>query len=310
MERAAVFPSVTVMTNDDVAPALPPHSSELPEGRRRLRQWRVPVLIVALAAVLVATRGADSLVSGVPILALLVGVGAAVAAVAFYAWLCRKVEARETVEEVAAEGRWSGLRRGFLLGGAMFTATLLIIAMFGGWDIDGGSFWAFLAGFGAMASVAVNEELLFRGVVFRILEERTGTVISFVLSCLIFGFAHGVNANATVWGLLSIAIEGGSLVTAAYVLTRSLWLPIGIHLAWDFTEGGIFGVQNSGTEQAGLLHTKLLGADWLTGGTFGPEASPFAMLICLAVSAFLLRRAARKGQFRPRPWAVAGRENS
>jgi membrane protease YdiL (CAAX protease family) len=309
MGSAAILPTVAGMTNDDVAP-VSPRPAEPSTGRRRLRQWRVPVLIGGLAVVLVATRGANALVDGVPVLATLVGLGTAVAAVAVYVWLCRKVEDRTAIEELPTTGRWGALGRGFLLGSAMFTTTLLLIAMFGGWTVGAGSFWAFLGGFGAMASVAVNEELLFRGVVFRILEERTGTVISFVLSCLIFGFAHGVNANATVWGLLSIAIEGGSLVTAAYVLTRSLWLPIGIHLAWDFTEGGIFGVQNSGTEQAGLLHTKLLGADWLTGGTFGPEASPFAMLICLAVSAFLLRRAARKGQFRPRPWAVAGRENS
>jgi hypothetical protein len=112
-----------------------------------------------------------------------------------------------------------------------------------------------------------------------------------VLSCLIFGFAHAVNANASLLGLLSIAIQGGSLMSAAYIATRSLWLPIGIHLAWDTAEGAFFGVQNSGTEQPGLLHAVLTGPTWLTGGSFGLEASPVSWLVCLAVSAGLLLRA-------------------
>jgi membrane protease YdiL (CAAX protease family) len=304
MGSTAIPPTVAGMTNDDVAP-VSPRPAEPSTGKRRLRQWRVPVLIGGLAVVLVATRGANALVDGVPVLATLVGLGTAVAAVAVYVWLCRKVEDRTTIEELPTTGRWGALGRGFLLGSVMFTTTLLLIAMFGGWTVGAGSFWAFLGGFGAMASVAVNEELLFRGVVFRIMEQRTGTAIAFVLSCLIFGFAHSVNGNATLWGLLSIAIEGGSLVTSAYLATRSLWLPIGLHLAWDFSEGGVFGVQNSGTEQAGLFHTSLNGPDWLTGGSFGPEASPIAMVVCLAVSALLLRRAARLGHLRPRPWVVA-----
>lgn len=290
------------MTNDDVAPVL--HSPELSPGRRRLRRFRVPVLIVALAAVLVATRGLNALVSGIWVLALPVGVGTAITAIGCYIWLSRRVEGRPTIDELAPQGRWSALRNGFAAGCATFTTTLLLIAMFGGWSVGWGSFWSCLAGFGAMASVAVNEELLFRSIVFRIIEERTGTVIAFVLSCLIFGFAHSVNPNASVWGLLSIAIEGGSLVTSAYLATRSLWLPIGVHLAWDFTEGGVFGVQNSGTEQSGLLHTALLGPDWVTGGSFGPEASPITLVTCLAVSAVLLRRAKRAGNLRPRPWAT------
>lgn len=285
MGRAADLRNVCGMTNDALSP------SELSPARRRLRSFRAPVLIVAMAAVLIVTRVLNMLVADVPILALLVGIGTAIAAIACYAWLSRRVEGRADVTELPRAGRWSALGKGFALGFAMFTAAILLIALFGGWDIGWGSFGALVGGFGAMASVAVNEELLFRGVVFRIMSERVGLPIAFVLSCLIFGFAHAVNANATVWGLLSIAIQGGSLMTAAYVATRSLWLPIGIHLAWDTAEGAFFGVQNSGTEQPGLLHAALNGPTWLTGGSFGPEASPVTWLVCLAVSAALLLRA-------------------
>src|SRR5262249_38049061 len=127
MGRTGVLPSVLTMTNDDVAAANTPGSTELSAGRRRLRRFPVPVLIVALAVVLVATRAVNSLVEEVPILALLVGIGTAVAAIACYRWLSCKVEARGTVEELAPKGRRSALWLGFLLGCATFTATLLII---------------------------------------------------------------------------------------------------------------------------------------------------------------------------------------
>ena len=80
-------------------------------------------------------------------------------------------------------------------------------------------------------------------------------------------------------------------MASAYLASRTLWLPIGIHMAWDIAEGNFFGVQNSGTEQTGLLHTVLTGPEWLTGGSFGPEASPITWLVCMTVSAALLLRA-------------------
>jgi membrane protease YdiL (CAAX protease family) len=259
----------------------------------RLRSFRVPLLIAAMAVVLVVTRLLNMLVGDIPILALLMGIGTAVGAVAVYVWLSRRVEARAEIAELPRAGRWPTLIRGFGLGFAAFTVAITLIGVFGGWSVGWDSFGAFVGGFGAMASVAVNEELLFRGVVFRILSERLNIVLAFVLSCFIFGFAHAVNGNASLLGLISIAIQGGSLMASAYLASRSLWLPIGIHMAWDVAEGNFFGVQNSGTEQTGLLHTVLQGPDWLTGGSFGPEASPVTWVVCMAVSAALLLRARR-----------------
>jgi len=263
------------------------------------RRFRVPVLIVALAVVLVATRGLNVLAAHNPITALLVGFGTAAGALVAYKWLARKVEGRETVEELPREGRRANLGRGLLLGAGALTAMMLIIGMFGGWDhIGGGSFAGFLITMGAMASVAVNEELLFRGVIFRILEERTGTIVALVISSVLFGLTHLVNENATIWGTLAIGIEGGTMLCAAYALTRSLWLPIGIHFAWNFTEAGFFGVATSGTEQHGLFTTTLSGPTFLTGGEFGPEASLTALLVCAVPTYFMLRRAVRKGNLR------------
>ena len=283
-----------------LAPAIEAPAIETPS---RLRRFRVPVLIAGLAVVLVGTRGLNVVAAHNPILALAMGFATATAAVYAYRWLNRKVEGRATVDEVSSAGKWSGLRRGVLLGGAAFTTTLLIIGAFGGWDhVSGGSVSGFLISLGAMMSVAVNEELLFRGVIFRILEERTGTVVAIVSSSLLFGLTHLVNPGATLWGTLAIGIEGGTMLAVAYVLTRSLWLPIGLHFAWNFVGMGVFGTTISGApqENTSLMHTTLSGSDALTGGAFGPEASLIALMVCLSLTVVLLRRAVRAGQIRRR----------
>lgn len=285
-------------TQQDALPAAPSL------GRRRLRSFRVPVLVVALLAVMVAVGGINRLVAPVPVLAPAVGLALAVAGLACYHWLSKTVELRTSIPELAKQGRWSQLGRGAMIGFAAFTSMMLLIAVLGGWEgLAWGSFGGFIATAGMMAGVAVTEEVLFRGAVFRILEERTGTVLALVLSSVLFGAIHLVNVNATLWGTLSIAMTGGVMLAAAYVATRSLWLPIGLHFAWNFTHAGIFGVVISGSDTPphGLLSATLSGPTLLTGGTFGPEASLTALLVCLVPIVLLLRKAARDGRILPRP---------
>lgn len=277
--------------------------AEISTGRRRLRTFRVPVLLLVLIGLMAAIGGINKLVAPLPFLALPVGIGLAVAGVACYSRLSRTVELRPSVPELAKTGRWSLLGRGALLGFGAFTTLMLLIAVFGGWkELSWGSFGGLIATAGMMAGVAVIEEVLFRGVVFRILEERAGTVAALVASSILFGAIHLVNVNATLWGTLAIAMTGGVMLAAAYVVTRSLWLPIGLHFAWNFTHAGIFGVvlSGSGTPPHGLLNTTLSGPSLLTGGTFGPEASLVALLVCLVPTVLLLRKAARTGQIRRR----------
>lgn len=258
----------------------------------RLKRFRFPLLFVATILLMIAARGLDALVSGVPVLRVLVGVGAAAGALFAYKRLSRRIENRDEITELADSGRWGLLGRGALIGFGAFLATILLAIVFTDADISGDSFWACLGVAGSMASVAVTEELLFRGVVFRILEERAGSIVAIVVSALVFGLTHLVNGHATLWGTLAIAVEGGALLAVAYTVTRSLWLPIGLHFAWNFTESGVFGTTVSGSEgETGLLHTTLSGPSLLTGGDFGPEASLFALLCSLAVTAFLFRRA-------------------
>ena len=79
------------------------------------------------------------------------------------------------------------------------------------------------------------------------------------------------------------------LLAAAYMYTRSLWFVMGLHFAWNFTEGGIFSTSVSGGRAEGMIGVQFTGSDALTGGAFGPEASLPAVLVCLAAGvAFII----------------------
>jgi hypothetical protein len=150
---------------------------------------------------------------------------------------------------------------------------------------------------------AVIEEVLVRGFIFRVLSVGTGTWIALLLSAALFGALHASNPGATAFSSIAIALEAGVLLAAAYVVTGRLWLSIGLHAAWNFTEGSIFGMSVSGGKQsASLISGTLSGPAMLTGGAFGPEASIVAVLVCLALAVLLLQHAVRSGRIERPPW--------
>lgn len=98
-----------------------------------------------------------------------------------------------------------------------------------------------------------TEELMFRGVFFRIFEQGLGSWIALIISSIIFGFMHMVNPNATVLSSVFISLEAGLLMAGAYMLTRRLWMSMGIHFAWNFTLGGVWGTPVSGLDHPGMF---------------------------------------------------------
>jgi membrane protease YdiL (CAAX protease family) len=270
-----------------------------------MSRFRFPLLFAGVLAVLLATEALNLPVHDIPLLALPVGLLTAAIALFAYRWLSRRIERRTDVPELARPGAARRLGGGVLLGTGMFSLVMLLIALFGGWDgTDGGSFGGFLITTGVMACVAVNEELLIRGVVVRILSERFGGWVALSVSSLVFGAMHLINEDATIWGAVAIALTGGLLLGAAYLATGSLWLSIGFHFGWNLVQAGVFGVATSGTEQSdSLLHTTLSGATALTGGEFGPEASVLTVVVAAVPIAFLLRHAVRTGRMDRRPTA-------
>ena len=153
---------------------------------------------------------------------------------------------------------------------------------------------------------AVIEEILLRGIVFRITESALGTWIALVLSSMLFGLLHLMNPQATLQGAVAIIFEAGVLLGAAYVLTRRLWLPIGIHAGWNFTQGGIFGVAVSGHRSEGVLEGTLTGPEWLSGGSFGAEASVVAVVLGIALGTALVVMARRRGHLIAPYWRRVG----
>ncbi|MBO9556282.1 type II CAAX endopeptidase family protein [Cellulomonas sp.] len=235
-------------------------------------------------------------------MALLAGVATGVLALLAYRWVVRRTEHREPVE-VGRSGAGRALGRGLLIGVGMSATVIAAMAVLGGYRVDG---WGSVPGaaglLGLAVAAGVTEELLFRGVLFRIVEQRTGTWVALAFTAVLFGAMHLVNPNATLWGAVAIAVEAGAMLAAAYAATRTLWLPIGLHVGWNFALGGVFGAEVSGAgTSTGLLDGVTSGSVLLSGGEFGPEASLLAVLAGVTMTVVFLRLAHRRGRLVARP---------
>jgi hypothetical protein len=214
-------------------------------------------------------------------------------------WFCLHLEDRPLGSVgLRLDRRWG---REFLLGALAGTGLMGLMALAG---FLGGGFhlvrtpqaglgqllggaWLFLA-------VAFSEELLFRGYLFQRLERGMGPWPTQALIALAFAGVHWGNPGMTgatrVWASLDIAIAA-VLLGLCYLKTRSLAMPIGLHLGWNWTQGMLLGFGVSGLPSAGwwtpVFHHR---AVWLTGGSFGLEASlPCAIVAaaaCLALSRY------------------------
>jgi membrane protease YdiL (CAAX protease family) len=255
--------------------------------------------LLAVAAVAFLGGQGVAAVAGDPWLTLAIGLVTAVLAVVVYRWVVRLTEHRPVVE-LAGKGSW-GAGWGLLLGVALFGSVVANLAFLGDYVVHGiGSPTGAVGLFGFMAAAAVTEELLFRGVLFRVIEGWTGTWIALALTAVAFGAMHLVNPGATAWGAIAIGIEAGGMLAAAYAATRTLWVPIGVHFGWNLAAGAIFStnVSGNGTPQ-GLLDATISGPEVLTGGDFGPEGSAYSVLFCVLAMLVFLWVAHRRGNLVP-----------
>ena len=212
-----------------------------------------------------------------------------------YARLAEKRGPRE-LAEFSRRGALRELVAGLLIGAALFASSLGVLAALGLYTIHGTrSLDVMIVPLAMSIGAGVVEEILFRGVIFRIVESSLGTWIALLISSTLFGLVHLLNPHATWLGALSIIFEAGVMLAAAYLLTRRLWLPIGIHIGWNFTQGGLFSVPVSSVVSKGYFDATLTGPEWLSGGVFGVEASVVAVAICVAFGIALLWLAARRG---------------
>ena len=232
--------------------------------------------------------------------ALLVAATVAMAYVAFV----RLTERRWPSELRPRPALWE-LPLGIALGFGLSAASVTVIWLFGGYQIVGvadRSTWSLLIVRGLAIAVAssVIEEILLRGLVLRILAEGLGRWWALAVSSLLFGVLHIANPHSSVVVALALAIEAGFLLGVAYLWTERLWLPIGLHAAWNFALAAVFGGALSGNEVSAIIDAKLVGPEWISGGAFGIEGSLLSTIICCAAGIAILQAMLRQpGRARP-----------
>ena len=188
--------------------------------------------------------------------------------------------------------------KGLGLGLLFFVVVILVMTVLGLYKVD--SFgtdkpMALAAAFFLFLVVGVGEEIIFRGVLFRWIDEKWGFWAALAVSSLLFGLLHIFQPGATWWSSFAIAVEAGLFLGAAYKYSGTLRFPIGGHWAWNFVEGNIFGFAVSGTDAGvSLFKSTVIGPDMLTGGAFGPEASIIAMGVGLLMSLWFILKVVRR----------------
>jgi uncharacterized protein len=213
--------------------------------------------------------------------------------------LVRIVE-RRPASELEAATAFREISIGLLFGLMMFGAVMALL-------VGSGLYQAQLNGpnpawkaAGLAISAGVIEELIVRGVILRLIWRSFGPIAAFVVSAALFGAGHLPNPESGWFAAVCIALEAGVMLGAFYAFTGRLWVSIGVHVGWNFTQGYLFGAAVSGGTLGASLATSAADPDypqWLTGGAFGPEASLPALLVCSSVGFTVLWAAWKAGRF-------------
>lgn len=262
-----------------------------------LTRMAIGFLAIALIAFPILVVGKDARLHGVAFASMHLLSG--LAAWGIYLVYVRFLEKRK-VTELEPRLLLPQFATGFAIGAALYCVTIGILWLSGAYQALGlnpaqAVFAVFINALGA----ALLEEMAIRGVVFRIMEGSLGTWLALTISALFFGLLHAINPGANWQSVLGIALQGGLILAAAYVYARNLWLAIGLHCAWNFVSGGIFG---SDPKSHSLLSAHLQGPEWLTGGPDGLDASVVATVVCFAVTVGFLLLARRRGHIMAPFW--------
>jgi membrane protease YdiL (CAAX protease family) len=228
---------------------------------------------------------------------LITGIVVAILAIVSYTYLFKFYEKR-AVKEFSINGLFKSLTIGFVIGFVLQSLTILVIYLKGGYSIVSINPIHFLVPPLTMAfTSAIFEEILMRGIIFRITEEKLGSYIALFISAILFGAMHLGNPNSSLIAAIGLAIQAGLLLASAYIYSRNLWFPIAIHFAWNFTQSAIFGANVSGASISQTwITSKIEGAEWFTGGEFGPEGSIQATAFCFIATVILLILSHKEGK--------------
>ncbi len=219
----------------------------------------------------------------------------------FRHWIDRRSFASLGLER--AHGWWREVLAGFAFSLAAWVVIFLLSLGLGSVTIAGfppvDSGWetalvGLAVGLGLNALVGFGEEVDARGYVLQNLAEGIRFWPAVLVSAVYFGVLHLLNPGAGLGSTVGI-VFAGILLASGYHATGRLWFSIGMHAAWNFAEGPVFGFPVSGLDMGGLLRLNISGPDWLMGGAFGPEAGGLVIGVEVAMIALLLAWARRNG---------------
>lgn len=281
---------------------------------RRIADFPLVALVIALVALLASIAGIAPVLKALPLKELptwvdkpLIALCVVAISIAIYKLLIARL-GESPRDDLPFDRRALDAGRG--AGVAALLMSLIVGAAFvlGAYRIEGwggSTSWPMLI-FGAGLQAGLFEEIVVRGVLFRFLEEFGGSWFALALSSALFGLGHIFNANATVFSSLAIAVEAGLMLGGAYMMTRNLWLAVGLHFGWNVTQGYVWDVPVSGYQVDGLVDAHSAGSVLLSGGAFGLEASVIALALATPLGAWFVFQAARRGKI-VRPWWVRRR---
>ena len=274
--------------------------------------WEFPLvaMVVGIIAMIVAISAVGALTELLPAdlgrdtRTLIQGIGATIVIVAVYKFVIPRLGATRR-DDLPLQGAVGDTALGLFVGFAVFSAIVGVAAALGIYRATAygpsEDLVPLLIQAGLVASVL--EEIIFRGILFRFIEQFAGSWAALIISSLLFGFGHASNDNATILSSLFITVEAGLLLGGAYMLTRNLWMAIGLHAGWNLTQGLIWGIPVSGNDFQGFLDSTLTGPEILTGGAFGLEASVIALVIASAAGIWMVWQAKKEGHVVPPSWA-------
>lgn len=281
------------------------HWFRSPEDGRLRAGWRILLFFVLLAGISVALQlTTRAMLGSLPAGGTLVfGLIAVAATVAVY--LARRFLDRKSFVSLGlgnAAIAWKDLAFGFALSGTMAASIFLLMWVSGlvtgvrlTWGDGGMTAALLLAALVPTIFIGYWEELVTRGYLFQNMREGMGPGLAIVVSCLLYGFMHAANPNASVLSTVIIMLFG-FLRLYGYLATGLLWLSMGMHIGWNFFQGPVFGYAASGQASAEvLLSHSPAGPEWLSGGAFGPEASVLMIPVVIAALLVMHGWAKRRG---------------
>jgi len=218
---------------------------------------------------------------------------AAAGCMAGYRFYVRKVE-RRAPAEASGPGVLRELGTGFGIGTALAVGVAGVLLLCGALQVQGLGDWrAIFKPLPEQVMVATFEELVFRAILFRIVEQRWGLRIAVVSNVLLFALAHLPNEHISVVAVLATAAAGAGLL-GVYLLTRRVWIAMGMHFAWNYLFDALMSVPVSGHAARGWIQVLPAGPEWLSGGAYGVEGSVVTLLAWSAAAVVLFRVASQR----------------